>query len=185
MKANFLFAIALFMPIMVSGQITDDMYKVKDGAVVVEEVIPFTISKDMASAAVNSYFVTNLNDSNHTLKNSSNDYYVAKIISPILAYHSAGAWYTRANLTIDVRFKEDRMKVSVSCSNISQESKSGVTANYNIVNAAPISDNHDIWEVNIPKKAAIKSFEQAVIYMHVIVAEIKEAVQKAKQDDEW
>ena len=54
-----------------------------------------------------------------------------------------------------------------------------------IVNAAPISDNHDIWKVNIPKKAAIKSFEQAVIYMHVIVAEIKEAVQKAKQDDEW
>ena len=63
----------------VDAQVTEDMYSVKNDAVVVEKVIPFSVSKDMASAAVKSYFLTTLNDSNVTLKNSSDDYYVAKI----------------------------------------------------------------------------------------------------------
>mgnify|MGYP000254885430 FL=1 len=69
------------------------MYSVKNDAVVVEKVIPFSVSKDMASAAVKSYFLTTLNDSNVTLKNSSDDYYVAKITTPKLIQYSMG-WYT-------------------------------------------------------------------------------------------
>ena len=83
-----------------NAQVTEDMYTVKDGKVVVEKVIPFSITKADASAAVKSHFLTMLNDSNQTLKNATDDYYVVKIITPELAFHSMKMWYTQGELTI-------------------------------------------------------------------------------------
>ncbi len=168
------------------AQVTEDLYSVKNGAVVVEKVIPFNISKDMASAAVKSYFLTTLNDSNETLKNSSDDYYVAKIVTPQLAHHSLGNWYTQGYLTIDVRFKENRMKVSVSCSDILNTNKDfSHKVNYSPLDAAPLNPKHDAWRTNIMKKPAEETFNNLVLYMALIVEELNASVQNAKEEEDW
>lgn len=185
MKNLVILALVLMSSIISYANPTDDLYVIKGNDVVVEKVIPFEVSMDVASAAVNSYFVTNLNDSNHTLKNSSNDYYVAKIHSPILAYHSMRQWYTRGELTIEVRFKENRMKVSVSCGSILQESTAAKTARYCPVQAAPLAEQHNIWETNIPKKAAEETFQNLIVYMAGIVDSIGTAVENSKVEENW
>ncbi len=170
----------------VDAQVTEDMYSVKNDAVVVEKVIPFSVSKDMASSAVKSYFLTQLNDSNHTMKNSSDDYYVIKIRTPKLAKHSMGMWYTVGELTIDVRFKENRMKVSVSCSNIINSHWENTNQiDYNPVNAAPISQKHDLWGTGIKEKKSIETFNSLILYMVSIVNELDVVVQNAKEEEDW
>lgn len=89
-----------------NAQVTEDMYTVKDGKVVVEKVIPFSITKADASAAVKSHFLTMLNDSNQTLKNATDDYYVVKIITPELAFHSMKMWYTQGLFHVPIMFLE-------------------------------------------------------------------------------
>lgn len=168
------------------AEIPEGLYTIKDGYIVVEKVIPFSITKDQASAAVNSFFVTKLNDSNKSLKNSSENYYVAKIMTPHLAHHSMGAWYTMGELTIDVRLKEDRMKVSVSCGNIINKNSQGtLSRNYSPLDAAPLAEKHDAWRTNIMKKPAEETFENLVLYMASIVEDLHNAVQKAKVEDDW
>ena len=170
----------------VDAQVTEDMYSVKNDAVVVEKVIPFSVSKDMASAAVKSYFLTTLNDSNVTLKNSSDDYYVVKIRTPKLAKHSMGMWYTMGELTIDVRFKADRMKVLVSCNNIiNSHWENANRIDYNPINAAPISQDHDYWSTNVTEKKSVETFNNLVLYMASIVDEVNIAVQNAKEEENW
>ena len=185
MKNLVIIALVLMSSILSYANTTDDLYVIQGNDVVVEKVIPFEVSMDIASAAVNSYFVTNLNDSNHTLKNSSNDYYVAKIHTPKLAHHSMGQWYTRGELTIEVRFKENRMKVSVSCSSILQESTAAKTARYCPVQAAPLAEKHNIMETNIPKKAAEETFQNLIVYMAGIVDSIGTAVENSKVEEDW
>ena len=68
MKNLLILALVLISSIISYANPTDDLYVIKGNDVVVEKVIPFEVSMDVASAAVNSYFVTNLNDPNHTLK---------------------------------------------------------------------------------------------------------------------
>lgn len=168
------------------AELPEGIYVIKNGQVVVEKVIPFSISKDQASAAVNSFFVTKLNDSNQTLKNSSDDYYVAKILTPQLTHHSMGQWYTMGELTIDVRFKEDRMKVSVSCGNIINKNNQGTNSrNYSPLDAAPLAEKHDSWSTNILKKPAEETFENLVLYMAFIIEDLNNAVQNAKDEDDW
>ncbi len=170
----------------VEAQVTDEMYSIKNDAVVVEKIIPFDVSKDMASAAVKSYFLTTLNDSNVTLKNSSDDYYVVKIRTPKLAKHSMGYWYTMGQLTIDVKFKEDRMKVLVSCNNIiNSHWENANSINYNPINAAPVIQEHDYWSTNITEKKSIETFNNLVAYMVLIVEELNTAVQNAKEEEDW
>lgn len=185
MKNLVILALVLMSSIISYANPTDDLYVIKGNDVVVEKVIPFEVSMDVASAAVNSYFVTNLNDSNHTLKNSSNDYYVAKIHTPKLAHHSMGQWYTRGELTIEVRFKENRMKVSVSCGSILQESTAAKTARYCPVQAAPLAEKHNIMETNIPKKAAEETFQNLIVYMAGVVDSIGTAVENSKVEEDW
>lgn len=185
MKNLVILALVLMSSIISYANPTDDLYVIKGNDVVVEKVIPFEVSMDVASAAVNSYFVTNLNDSNHTLKNSSNDYYVAKIHTPKLAHHSMGQWYTIGELTIEVRFKENRMKVSVSCGSILQESTAAKTARYCPVQAAPLAEKHNIMETNIPKKAAEETFQNLIVYMAGVVDSIGTAVENSKVEEDW
>ena len=168
-----------------SAQETSDLYSIKNGAVVVEKIIAFDVSKEIASAAVKSYFLTTLNDSNETLKNSSDDYYVAKIMTPKLHQYSMG-WFTVGYLTIDVKFKEDRMKVSVSCNDILNSNSNGSNAtHYNPIDAAPINPKHDSWKYNIMKKPAEETFKNLVLYMASIVVELNSSVQNAKAEEDW
>ena len=167
------------------AELPEGIYVIKNGQVVVEKVIPFSISKDQASAAVNSFFVTKLNDSNQTLKNSSDDYYVAKILTPQLANLGMGA-YTMGELTIDIRFKEDRMKVSVSCDNIINKNNQGTNiTNYSPLDAAPLAEKHNSWKTNLFKKQAEETFKNLVLYMALIVENLNSAVQNAKDEDDW
>lgn len=181
---SLIFALLIVSLFSVRAQVTEDMYTVKDGAIIVEKVIPFSVSKDDASAAVKSFFLTKLNDSNETMKNSSDDYYVVKILTPELASHSLGNWYTQGELTIDVRFKENRMKATVSCSNIINANRQGTRRNYNPTIAAPLS-KHDAWKTNIVQKAAEETFNNLVMYMALIVEELNTSVQNAEADDDW
>ena len=181
-----LMLISLIGILQMNAQVTEDMYSVKEGKIIVEKVIPFTISKSEASAAVKSYFLTMLNDSNQTLKNSSDDYYVVKIVTPELAFHSMKMWYTRGELTIEVRFKEDRMKVSISCANIINTNIQGTNKkNYNPTEASPINPNHDAWKTNIAKKPAEETFNNLILYMVYNIEELNKVVVKAKDENDW
>lgn len=185
MKKLVILALVMMSSILSYANPADDLFVIKGNDVVVEKVIPFDVSMDIASSAVNSYFVTNLNDSNHTLKNSSDNYYVAKIQTPKLAHHSMGQWYTRGELTIEVRFKENRMKVSVSCGSILQESTAAKVARYCPVQAAPLAEKHNIMTTNIPKKAAEDTFQNLIVYMTGIIDNIRTAVANSKVEEDW
>ena len=178
--------ICLFIGVCVMAATPDDSYTIKDGHVVVEKVIPFSISMQDASSAVNSWFVTHLNDSNQTLKNSSDNYYVAKILTPHLSTYAMGMWHTMGELTIEVRFKEDRMKVSVSCGQIMNENidKTG-RSYYSLFDAAPLADKHDQFKTNIYKKNAEETFKNLILYMNSVVNDIESAVASAKDEDDW
>lgn len=183
---SFLLILLPFSSLSAQDVDLESLYTIKNGQIVVEKVIPFTISMNEASAAVNSWFVTKLNDSNQTLKNSSDDYYVAKILTPELAHHSMGQWYTMGELTIDVRFKEDRMKISVSCGNIINKNTQGTNSrNYSPLDAAPVAEKHDAWKTNIVKKSAEETFKNLVMYMAYIVDQLNTAVQSASVEDDW
>lgn len=185
-KFNSLLLSCILAILTMNAQVTEDMYTVKDGKVVVEKVIPFSITKADASAAVKSYFLTMLNDSNQTLKNATDDYYVVKIITPELAFHSMKMWYTQGELTIEVRFKEDRMKVSVSCNSIINANIQGANKKYyNPIDASPINPNHDAWKTNIAKKPAEETFNKLVLLMAYHIEELNKVVQKAKDEDNW
>lgn len=168
------------------AQTTADLYSIKNGAVVVENVIPFEVSKEIASAAVKSYFLTKLNDSNETLKNSSDDYYVAKIITPQLHRHSLGLWYTVGKLTIEVKFKENKMKCIISCTEIINCcTDNSDWYSYNPIEAAPISTKHNAWDTTIRKKDAIKTFDSLISYMYSLITSLNIAVLNAPEEEDW
>lgn len=175
----------IVFPLSLVAQVTDDMYSVKDGAVVVEKVIPFSIPQQQASDAVKRYLVTNLKDSNQTLKVADVDYFVAKILTPQLTHHVMGSWYTVGEVTIEVKFKEDRTKVSLQCNNIRNENVQGTNCmSYSPLEASPLA-KHDAMKVNITKKAADDTFNNLVMYMAYIVEEINASVKNAKVEDDW
>lgn len=168
------------------AQVTGDAYVIKGNSIVIEKIIPFSVSKEEASAAVKSYFLTTLNDPNITLKNSSDDYYVAKITTPVLASYSMNKWYTVGYLTIDVKFKENRMKVTISCNDIlNTNTDHSIYAHYSPVEAAPINSEHDAWKTLILKKQAIETFNHLVSYMSLVVDGINSSVQNAKAEEDW
>lgn len=172
-----------FISSFIFGQ-TNNSYKLNGSTVVVEKVLPFNVSVSTAVKAVRDYFVLNLNDSNKTLKLSDNDIIVVKIHTPTLATHSMGAWKTWEELTIEARFKESRMKVSVSCPEINNGSTSN-TLKYYVTSAAPLNANHNVWEVNLPKKTAIETFENLISYMNSIVNELENVLNNVSKEEDW
>lgn len=178
-------SVFFFSLVLANAQVSEDMYTVKDGAVIVEKVVPFTVSKDDASAAVKSFFLKKLKNSNEAMKNSTDDYYVVKIITSELATHSMGFWHTMGELTIDVRFKENRMKVSIACGNIINSNKEGTSRkNYNPTEAAPLS-KHDSWKTGIVQNAAEQTFNKLVLWMTALIEELNTAVQNAEAENDW
>lgn len=157
-------------------------YVIKDNHVVVENVFPFSTTKMLASAAVNSFFVTNLNDSNISLKNSSDDYYVAKFITDVHYYTLAKV---AAKITAEVRLKEDRMKITISCDNLINHYGAGHQSEYSPLDAAPLAEKHEAWRLNIFKKDAEGAFKNLVTYMNLLMNNINSAVQNAKAEDDW
>ncbi len=186
MKTTLLISIVSLMSVSLFAATSDEPYSIKDGAVVVEKVIPFSVTLSEASRAVNSWFVIHLNDSNETLKNNSDDYYVAKIRTSILKNHSMGMWHTMGELTIEVRFKEDRMKVAVSCNSIINENINGTNRLlYSPLDAAPLSEKHNATRTGILKKDAEETFNNLIIFMNGVVSDIENTVSSAKEDDDW
>lgn len=182
MLKRLVFCIALFMPFMAGAQ--ESPYTIKDGNVVVEKVCPFSIPKADASAAVNSFFVTKLVDSNETLKNASENYYVAKVVTQPIGSHSMGQWTIRGEVTIEVKFKEDRMKVTLSCGNMINKSATN-RKDYSPVDASPIAEKHNVMKTGVTKKAADEAFQNLILYMSDVIAEIEKSVKVAKVEDDW
>ena len=170
------------MPFMAGAQ--ESPYTIKDGNVVVEKVCPFSIPKADASAAVNSFFVTKLVDSNETLKNASENYYVAKVVTQPIGSHSMGQWTIRGEVTIEVKFKEDRMKVTLSCGNMINKSATN-RKDYSPVDASPIAEKHNVMKTGVTKKAADEAFQNLILYMSDVIAEIEQSVKVAKVEDDW
>ena len=56
---------------------------------------------------------------------------------------------------------------------------------YNPVNAAPISQEHDYWSTNVTEKKSVETFNNLVLYMASIVDELNVAVQNAKEEENW
>ena len=179
---RFLFILALCLPFLAGAQ--ESPSTIKDGKVVVERVCPFSIPKADASAAVNSFFVTKLVDSNETLKNASEDYYVAKVVTQTIGSHSMGQWTIRGEVTIEVRFKEDRLKVSLSCGNMINKSATN-RKDYSPIEASPIAEKHNVMKTGVTKKAADEAFQNLILYMSDVIAEIEKAVNVAKVEDDW
>lgn len=174
----------MLLPLFMLAQ--EDAYKVKDNAVIVEKVIPFDGAMSDAVLTVRDYFVKQLKDSNETLKLAGEDIIIVKVVTPVLHTYNMGTWATRGELTIEAKFKDSRMKVIVTCDdvlNYSQNGKSKQT--YNPVDAAPLNPDHDIWKINITKKAATETFEKLVGYMNSVVADVENAMAKAKEDEDW
>ncbi len=166
MKKIFVF-LFLFFSIIVNAQ-DNEKYKVVGTTIIVEKVIPFSVSKETAVNRVRDFFVLSLNDSNKTVKLADDDVIIVKCLTPTLATYSMGMWSTNANLTIEVKFKENRMKITTMCSEINNES-SKQKYTYRIVDAAPINETHDIWKLNIRKDDAIKTFNNLVNYMNGLI----------------
>jgi hypothetical protein len=161
-----------------------NVYEVKGSAVVVEKVVPFDISKSAAAKAVRDYFVLRLYDSNQTLKLSDEDIIIVKIVTPVLTTYSMGAYRTRGNLNIEVKFKESKMKVLIECSEI--ENYSDVrTSRYSPVNMPPVSSEFNAWTAGITKNAAIVTFDKLIEYMHSVIGDIEGAVSKVSDEDDW
>lgn len=183
MKKLIVLLSVILMPVLVKAQ-DNQSYTVKDNSVVVEKVIPFDVPMSDAVLAVRDYFVKQLKDSNETLKLAGDDIIIVKIVTPVLATHSMGSWKTRGELTIEVKFKDSRMKANVSCSEIRNYSDKG-SADYCPVDAAPLNPEHNIWKINVPKKTAIETFDNLVKYMNTIVLDIEKAVANIKVEEDW
>lgn len=183
MKKLIVLLSVILMPVLVKAQ-DNQSYTVKDNSVVVEKVIPFEVPMSDAVLAVRDYFVKQLNDSNETLKLAGDDIIIVKIVTPVLATYNMAIWKTRGELTIEVKFKESRMKVNVSCSEILNYNDK---ANYNYcpVDAAPLNPEHSSWKTNILKKSAIETFDNLVKYMNSIVLDIEKAVANIKVEEDW
>lgn len=183
MKRIILFVASLVLSNLVYAQ-DNSNYTIKDDAVVVEKVIPFNAPMSDAVLAVRDYFVKQLRDSNQTLKLAGDDVIIVKIVTPILASYNMSMWHTRGELTIEVKFKESRMKANITCAEI--HNGNGTTDySYRPIDAAPLNPKHDVTKVNIFKKAAIQTFENLVDYMNTVVAELEKVVTNMKEEEDW
>jgi len=179
---KFIVLILLLESCFLYGQ--NDNYEIKNEAVVVEKVINFDVDNKVASDAIYHLLVTKLNDSNETLKAADKEYYAAKILTPTLDTYSMGAWQSAGEVTIEITFREKRFKVKLECRNIRCWSNIAVT-NYNPTQAAPISEKHDAFKLNIPKKNAEKTFNNLVSYMNDLMQGFENCVKNISAEEDW
>lgn len=181
---KFLSLIAITLAISLSLFAQEREYTVRDGAVVVEKVTQFEVTKEDAISALKSFWTSQLVDSNETIKLADDDQLVVKIVTPVLATHSAGFWTTRGNLTIQTRLKDGRMKTTISCNEILNAS---TTNGYqqSPLDYPPINEDFSTWKYGITKKAALQTIDKLVDYMHDVLSQIDNAVLNAKSEDNW
>ena len=182
---KFILLITLIFITAFTSQAQD--YEIKGNEIIMEEVVPFSGNMSSVRNAVHRYLTSELlKDSNITLKANEPDYLIAKVITP-RTYYSMGAWYTYADVTIEVRFKEGRSKILVTCDgNVTNTNGTNNTRHYYITEASPLTEKHNVWKINITKQAAEDTFGAIISTMKIAFLGIRSIILSgAEEEDDW
>lgn len=163
---------------------SQENYEIKDGYIVVENVMPYQVSIKEAKSAVKSYLVDALVDSNTTIKTDEEDIITAKFLTPTLSLYSMGLWRTKATVIAEVKFREGRMKTTLKCDGRIDNQSDKNRIDYSVFEAAPLV-KHNIWKVNITEKAAIETFSNLINLMNSTLQGIEASIDNYTEEDDW
>ena len=162
-------------------------YEINGNVITMEEVVTFSGDMNSVRNSVHRYLTSELlKDSNTTLKANEPEYLIAKVITP-RTYYSLGAWYTYADITIEVRFKEGRSKILITCDGkvTNASANGGNTLYYYITEAAPFAEKHNIWKINVTKQAAEDTFKTIINTMKVVFFGIRSTIISGSEEEDW
>lgn len=148
-----LIAIIAMMPTL---SILAQSYNVDGSSVVFTKIYENTnLTISEAHDILEVYFATVYNDVNNTCKLNQKDHLIYKGNYSIV--EQAFNTYVRAEHTIDVSIKDNRVRVKISADNMIYRGGTKGVYDYMIVNAAPINDGKQPF--NVTKKMALSYFE--------------------------
>ena len=182
---KFILLITLIFITAFTSQAQD--YEIKGSEIIMEEVVPFSGDMNSIRNAVHRYLTSELlKDSNTTLKANEPEYLIAKVITP-RTYYAMGTWYTYADITIEVRFKEGRSKIQVTCDgNVTNSNSNGTNiVHYSLADVAPLV-KHNVWKSNITEKGAEATFNTIISTMKTAFLGIRTTILSgSEEDDDW
>lgn len=159
-------------------------YKVEDGIVFMEKVIPTEMTIEQAHDALETFFAGAYGDSNRTNKLNAPNHLVYVGLYTNLETFSMGVWRINAKHNIDVLFKEGRCKVKVSC-DVAEVTSGANTINYTFADYIPFTENYKI-STGAPKSSVTKAGIELVKRMDETLSSIEKTLQqKPAAEEDW
>lgn len=186
-KSIFTILFCLLLPIIAKAQFIDTTIFVKNGKVVIEKVIPLgPITPRTAQEAIRNYLLTNYK-STDVIRLLTDNEIMARVMTPILAAHSLKTWGVDAELSIDCRFKENRMKVVVACESMINKGRTTITKQYvySPLEAAPFANPHPAKKINLMEEPALKAWNNLQYYMLRLHKELLVSILTELEEDNW
>ena len=159
-------------------------YRVEEGNVFMEKVIPTEMTIEQAHDALETYFAGAYGDSNSTNKLNTPTHLVYVGLYTDLETFSMGIWRINAKHNIDVQFKEGRCKVKISCE-VAEVTNGTNTINYIFADYVPFSENYKM-STGAPKTSVTKAGVELVKRMNVTLSMIENTLQqKPAAEEDW
>lgn len=196
MRKYLILAICLIASTIAHAQLDTTLFTIKNDKIVIEKVLPYTITQEQAQRQISDYLnYTMFRDNEDKFGFEREDYrfydlnhYYCKMLTGALAYHTMDTWSVRAELTIDIRIKEGRAKVVITCERLINQ---GFTTRtkvyiYSPLEAAPFVKKHPAWRINLVEKASLKAADNLQLVMKIIFLQVKTSLFEQKnEDDNW
>lgn len=161
-------------------------YKVENGNVFMEKVIPTEMTIEQAHDALETFFASAYGDSNHTNKLNTPTHLVYVGIYKNIASYGTGIWHLHAKHNIDVYFKEGRCKVRISSDVVEMDNTQNPTRySYNVTDYVPFTEVYKM-STGAPKNTVINAGVELVKRMDDTMVSIEKTLQqKPAAEEDW
>ena len=175
--------IALMLCLVSISFIYSQEYKVENGSVLMEKVIPTEMTIEQAHDALETYFAGAYNNSNHTNRLNTPTHLVYVGIYADVESFGMGQWRIHVNHNIDIAFKEGRCKVKLTC-DVAEVTNGVNTIKYNIADYVPFTDVYKMTATGAPKSTVIKVGTELVTLMDKVMQGIETTLQQTPSIEE-
>lgn len=176
-KLLFLLLVAFATPVVAQE------YTVEDGAVKFTRIYEDTgLDVQECHDRVFAYFASYFNNSNYTCRMDTPSLIIYKGVFGGVGTANMGYITLDAEYELQISIKDGRMRAVLTASTIL--CSSNPPTSYQLVEAAPIAEEHDAWETGVYKKAAVGAFDGLCSRVKGLFDDLGEGL-IVKVDDEW
>ncbi len=172
MKRILFFSLFL-LPLICSGQqFPPDIHRIEyDGIVADRDIVPTIPAEDVWQVVFDNSYAYIQRSGKVTHSTDINEYISFEMYSAPLHRYQKNNWYTQAVIRVEVWLNDNNVRVRTSCDEIIINGTSALASSfsYDPTKAAPITEKHNAFELHIPKKAAIATYEALIPALNKIL----------------